>query len=223
MDITRGFDIRIAGETDATGEDVPVKSSVVYDAQGETAILAQTYPPIPESMRSRNIIVTFLVRKNGVMARHGFSARIAEFIDYSLSSGERVKAVKVERIGEPEPYCVRMRYRVHPTSTSGLSMMVDGTEVSVIDISLGGVKICYDESLRLERDTLVKARLSLDGRIFVIEAHLLRTWSGADEGLSDDLRFAAMRFMGIDEKMEDVLSQKIRDIERQALSRGIVP
>jgi len=86
MDIARGFDIRIASETCATDEDVPVKSSVVYDAQGETAILAQTYPPIPESMRSRNIIVTFLVRKNGVMARHGFSARIAEFIDYSLST-----------------------------------------------------------------------------------------------------------------------------------------
>jgi hypothetical protein len=223
MDITRGFDVRIATETDARGEQIPAKSSVVYDAQGETAILAQTYPPIPESMRSKNIIVTFLVRKDGVVARHGFSARIVEFIDYSLSSGERVKAVKVERIGEPEPYCVRMCYRVHPTSTSGLSMAIAGTEVSVVDISLGGAKICYDESLRLERDTLVKASIGVDGKIFAIEAHLLRTWNGADEGFSDDLGFAALRFMGMDKRVEDVLSQKIRDIERQALSKGVVP
>jgi len=223
MDITRGFDIRIVTEADARGEQIPVKSSMVYDVEGETAILAQTSPPIPESMRSGNIVVTFLVRKNGAMARRGFSARIVEFIDYTLSSGETVRALKVERIGELEDCCVRMRYRVRPMSTSGISMIVDGTKVSIVDISLGGAKICYDKSLRLERDTVVKAKIDIDGRTYAIEAHLLRTSNGASEGFTDDLCFAALRFMGIDKKVEDVLSQKIRDIERQALSRGIVP
>ncbi|HUJ69163.1 MAG TPA: hypothetical protein VLW86_06545, partial [Syntrophorhabdales bacterium] len=201
----------------------PVKSSKVYDAQGDILILAQTYPPLPESMRRKDIIVTFLTRRNGVMARHGFSARIVELIDYSLSSGEKVKALEVERIGEPEPYCVRMCYRVHPTNQSGLSMMIDGTKVSLIDISLGGAKVCYDESLWLESDTVAKASIDMDGRTYVIEAHLLRTWSGASEGFSDDLRFAALQFMHMPKKVEDALSQKIRDIERQALSKGILP
>lgn len=223
MDITRGFDIRIVTETNATGAETLVKSSKVYDARGKILILAQTYPPLPESMRRKDIIITFLIRRNGAMARHGFSARIVDLIDYSLGSGEKVAALEVERIGEPEPYCVRMCYRVHPTNQSGLSMRIDGTKVSLIDISLGGAKVCYDESLRLEPDTVANASIDIEGRTYVIEAHLLRTWNGASEGFSDDLRFAALQFMHMQKKVEDALSQKIRDIERQALSKGILP
>lgn len=223
MDLTRGFDVRIVIETDAAGEQILVKSSMVCDVEGETAILAQTYPPIPESMLGKDITVTFLTRKNGNMVREGFSARIVEFIDRSRSPDQIFKALKVERIGEPKPYCVRMCYRVRPMNQCGLSMTIYGTKVSVIDISLGGAKISYHQSLELMPHTLVNVSLDVDGRTYVIEAHILRTWNGASVEFTDDLWFAALKFTYTDKRVEDALSQKIRDIERQALRKGMIP
>src|SRR5208337_563140 len=107
MDIKPGNTVRIVTGSDPAREKVFVKGSVAYDVRDHSAILAQTDPPILASMLGNEVIVTYLIRKNDVMVRHGVHGRIVEFVDYMLASGRMAKAVKVEMVGEAEPYSVR--------------------------------------------------------------------------------------------------------------------
>jgi len=63
----------------------------------------------------------------------------------------------------------------------------------------------------------VNASIGMTERAYKLEARILRTWEGTDEGFHPDLRFAAMEFTRMDKTVEDALSQKILDMERESL------
>ena len=219
MDLKPGLSVRIVTDLDVPREIIFVKSSIVYDAKEWNVILAQTDPPIVKSMLHKGIVVTYLVERNGVMVRHGFSARIVTFIDYALESGEMVNALVVERTGEERVYDIRMFYRVGPTNQSNLSMTIHGTPMNVLDLSLGGAKVSYDKSLKLQPNAVVNASMEMNGKSFAFVARILRTWDGESEGLSPNLRFASVEFTNMDNTVEHALLQKIRDIEREPLQK----
>ena len=50
-------------------------------------------------MLHKEVIVTYLIKEKDDAVRHGFTAELVEFIDYSLSSGQQVKALVVEKDG----------------------------------------------------------------------------------------------------------------------------
>jgi len=218
MDIKPGQNVRIVTEVDAARERIVAKASTVHEVSGSTAILAQTAPPILKSMLQKDIVVTYLVRENEVFERQGFPARVLEFIDYRLNPEKTVKAVVVERVGKERPYNIRMSYRATPTSQSGLSMTVNGTPVNMIDISLGGAKVSHDRSLKLQYDAVVSIHIGMNEKTYSTEARILRTWDGADEGFRG-LFFATMEFVNMDRKLEQALSLKIQDIERESLQK----
>jgi hypothetical protein len=219
MDIKPGLSIRIVTEVDVTRERIHVRGSIIYDVKEETAILAQTDPPILKSMLHKEVTITYLTKKNDVMVRHGFPARIVEFIDYSLNSGQQVRALMVERTGNEQPYSIRMSYRAAPTTKSELSMTIYGTVVNVLDISLGGARFSYDKSLKLEPDAIVNANIEMEGRPYSLEARILRTWYGDSEGPRHDLRFASAEFVNMSRTVEHALSRKIHEIERESLHK----
>jgi len=218
MDLRPGQSVRIVTDVDNTRERIVAKASTVHEVRGSTAILAQTDPPILNSMLYKDIVVTYLVKKNEAMERQGFPAKIIEFIDYRLNPEHRVKAIVVERVGGERPYNIRMSYRATPTSHSGLSMTVNGTPVHLIDVSLGGAKVSHDRSLRLKFDEMASAHLEMNGKTYTTAAHILRAWDGADEGFKG-LFFATMEFVNMDKMVEQALSLKIQDIEREALQK----
>jgi len=222
MDLKPGLSVRIVTDLDVPREIIFVKNSIVYDAKEWTVILAQTDPPLLKSMLYKGIVVTYLVERNEVMVRHGFSGRIVGFTDYALESGEMVKALVVERTGEERPYDIRMFYRVVPTGQSNLSMTIHGTTMNVLDLSLGGAKVSYDKSAKLQSNTVVNASMEMGGRSYTFVARILRTWDGESEGLSPNLQFASVEFTNMDETVEHALLQKIRSIERESLqNKGI--
>jgi hypothetical protein len=216
MDIRPGQNVRIVTDVDLDKERITVKGSIVYDVQGTTILLAQTDPPVLKSMLGKEIAVTYLTTEKGKTVRDGFPGKITEFVDYTLSSGTPVKALKVEPTGEPKRYNVRMFYRVSPTGRSGIAMSIHGSPVNLLDLSLGGAKISYDPSLKLHEDTMAKTSLAMNEKIYDLEARILRTWDGASEGFDHGLMFAAIEFQVVTKAFEQVLSQKIRDIEREA-------
>jgi hypothetical protein len=223
MDIRPGLNVRIVTDVDLTRERIFVKASTVYDVKGRTAILAQTDPPILKSMLNKDITITYLKRKSDAMERHGFLAKIVEFIDYSLDSGKMVKALEVEEIGEARPYNIRMFYRVTPTAHDGLTMEIDGTPINVLDFSLGGAKLSCDRSVRLKTDSVVNASIETGGRTYTVKARVIRTWDGESEGFSRNLRLASIEFVNMDRTTEQALLQKIQDIERQSFHRETDP
>jgi hypothetical protein len=221
MSIRPGIGTRIVTDIDVTKERISVKDSTVYDVQEPVIILAQTDPPVLKSMLHKEVIVTYLAKGKGDPVRLGFTAELAEFIDYNLNSGRQVKALLVRRTGPEKPYNTRMSYRVSPTGRSNVSMSVLGNKVNIIDISLGGAKFTYSDPLVLRLDDIVKTALEIDGRVHTLEARIVRTWQGHYEGARGDLWFASAEFVNMSKTVEYALSPKIRDIERESLREAL--
>jgi hypothetical protein len=216
MSIRPGLNVRIVTDIDVTKERVFVKGSTVYDVQEPVIILAQTDPPILKSMLHKKAIVTYLIKKKDKAVRYGFAAELVEFIDYSLNSGQQVKALLARRTGPEKPYSIRMSYRVGTTGRSKISMSVFRNRVNIIDISLGGAKFTYGSPLVLESDDTAPIGLEIGGKVYALEAHILRTWHGDYEGARRDLWFASAEFVNMSKMVERVLSSKIHDIERES-------
>ena len=221
MSIRPGLSTRIVTDVDVTREKILVKGSTVYDVQEPAIILAQTDPPILKSMLHKEVTVTYLVKEKDDMARHGFAAVLVEFIDYSLNSGQQVKALVVRRTGPEKPYSIRMSYRVSPTGRSSIAMSVFANKVNIIDISVGGVKITYSKPLVLKLDEIVQMGLDIDGKAYTSEARILRTWQGDHESVSSHLWFASAEFVNMSKTVEYALSRMIQDIERESRQRGV--
>ncbi len=216
MSIRPGLSVRIVTDIDVMKERILVKGSTVYDMQEPAIILAQTDPPILKSMLHKEVIVTYLIKEKDNAVRHGFTAELVEFIDYSLSSGQQVKALVARRTGPEKPYSVRMSYRVGPTGRSNITMSVFANRVNIIDISLGGAKFSYSKPLVLKSDEIVSIGLEIGGKVYTLEAHILRTWHGDHEGARRDLWFASAEFVNRSQTTEQALLRKIHDIEREA-------
>jgi len=216
MSIRPGLSTKIVTDIDVTKERILVKGSIVYDVQEPAITLAQTDPPILKSMIHKEVIVTYLVKEKDDMVRHGFAAELVEFIDYSLNSGQQVKALVVRRTGPEIPYNIRMSYRVSPSSRSSIVMSIYAHKVNIIDISLGGAKITYSKPVILKLNEVVQVGLEIDGTFHSSEAHILRTWQGDPEGASSRLWFASVEFVNMNKTVEYALSRKIQDIEREA-------
>jgi c-di-GMP-binding flagellar brake protein YcgR len=98
-------------------------------------------------------------------------------------------------------------------------MEIDGTPINVLAFSLGGVKLSCDRSVRLKTDSVVNASIETGGRTYSVKARVIRTWDGESEGFGQNLRLASIEFVNMDRTIEQALSQKIQDIERQSFLR----
>jgi c-di-GMP-binding flagellar brake protein YcgR len=127
-----------------------------------------------------------------------------------------VRAIALCKLSEPKPYDMRMCYRAGPSSRSGLDASIFGRKVNIVDISLGGIKFSYGEGLRLETDKVIEVRLEIAGEIYPVQARVVRTWRTEQERFRTDLRFAGAEFLNVSRKMEQELSRKILDIERES-------
>ncbi|MGD0489641.1 MAG: hypothetical protein ABSB94_20955 [Syntrophorhabdales bacterium] len=220
MSIRPGLSVKIVTDIDVTKERILVKGSTVHDVQEPFIILAQTDRPILKSMLHEAVIVTYLIKEKDDAVRHGFTAELVEFIDYSLNSGQQVKALVVRRTGPEKPYSIRMSYRAGPTGRSNISMSVCANSVNIIDISLGGAKFTYSTPLVLKSDEIAPIGLEIGGKVYTLEAHILRTWQGDYEGARRHLWFASAEFVNMSKTMERALSCKIHDIERESRQKG---
>jgi hypothetical protein len=221
MTIVPGLNVKLVMEVDPQTEQINTRNSTVYDVDGERLVLAQTEPAIGNSMLRKAITVTYLVKEKSGLVRYGFSAVVTGFIDYhGLMSTRDVEALSVRKRANPTPYNIRRCYRVEPTGRSGLEMSVHAKKVNILDISLGGVKFTYGaDSLELYPASVVEFHFDIGGIICKTDATILRVWNEEDEGLRRGLSFAAAEFLNVTRIFERELSRKIRDIERDDLSK----
>jgi len=218
MSLAPELNVKLVVETDKKRERINARNSLVYAVDGETLILAQTEPSITSSLLNKEIMVTYLLHKNGKYSRYGFSALVTELIDqYELVPDQYVRAIVLRKRSEPKPYEIRMCYRVGPSSKSGLDASILGTKVNIVDISLGGIKFSYDKSLGLDTDKVIEMHLTIAGAVYAVQARIVRTWRTERERLKSELRFAGAEFLNVSGKVEQELSRKILDIERESL------
>ncbi len=217
-DIKPGMTIKVVTEIDLVHEKIRVRNSVVYDITATgSMILAQTDPAVSKSMLHKEVTVTYLVKQKGEWHRYGFPATVTDLIEsYKLSGGREVRAIEVVKKEDAAPYSIRMFYRVAPTERSGLRMFVYGRKVNILDISLGGVKFSYDKGLELEMSRVIQMRLDIGDASYKLEGMILRTWDAEDERFINHLGFASAEFIQVDTRLENALSRKIREIERES-------
>ena len=200
---------------DSIEERVRGVDSVLHEIEGKTMIIGQTNPPLPVSMLNREVTVTFLSTEESGAARYGFRAVIKEFIEHHRGgASDRIEAIRIVQRTEPFDHDIRMFHRVQPSGRSGLRVTMDGHEVNVIDISLGGVKVSLSTPFTILAGTMVNLSLDIDGEKYPLEAKIIS--ATADTDTARGLTFVAAQFLKVGRTLENVLSRKIHHVEREA-------
>ena len=206
---------------DFVKDNVSLMRSIVFDVIDKKIILSQSSPPLFRSSLKRDILVTYLdnIVKNGI--RFGFQATVVDLWErYEIASGERVSAIIIERKSIPQPVNIRLNYRLKLPSLSGFALYVRDKRASIIDLSIGGVKISLKGVELLKPQDQIKLRFRFNNRDFNLEGEVVRIWSNVTAGRRDDVQLISIKFINADKEFEHLLGQQIFRVERQMLSEG---
>ncbi len=136
---------------------VDVRSTIIYDVFPNDGyfIVAQTDPPILNSMEGETIEASFLWYEDPTSEpkRYAFSSIIQGLEDYELSRGNSVKAVRLKYPKYFYRRNLRFFYRVTPVNEYPIELYVPGYPESlpIIDISGGGICFSHPKLDFLER------------------------------------------------------------------------
>jgi hypothetical protein len=217
-----GLNIKIVIDIDVTKEMIHVRGSSLYDITGNTLIIAQTSPPVGPSLFNKPIMITYLKKEDHKFVRYGFPARLAEVVDYDLSGGRKVKALIAEREGDTFPYSIRMFYRIEPSAESGLRLFIGGSEMKILDISLGGIRFCCDGYLKLGPEGIEEISLDVGNKSYSIKARISRTQEDSSMRSWKGGSFATAEFLAAPEHFERILVKRLHQIERDSRAKKII-
>lgn len=218
-DIRPGLRVEFFYYADYEQEHIHVMRSIIYDVIGKKLILAQSSPTILRSAIKKDIVVTYLIRKDGKPTRQGVNAKIIDLVnDYQIASGENVFAVIVEQQGAPKPFDIRFNYRASVPSSYDLTLRISGERSALIDISIGGALISGPTVKGLKPNEQVKTRISFEDHSYELEAQVLRIWSPSPEGSRQDVQFAALKFVNPSRLFESALAKTILKIQREQIA-----
>lgn len=147
-----------------------VRSTLIYETvPGKRMIVSQTMPPILTSRVGQMIEATYLALspETGEQERYGFRTKVLRFIkDYRLNRRTSVQALALAwPLSEMRRTHARLLHRVEMIPEYGLSLGVKGLapeeEVTLLDISLGGILFCYKGYTELNQGR--RLRIDLQG------------------------------------------------------------
>ncbi len=220
VEIRPGMNVNIIAHVDINEEKTDVINAIVYDVDDVRIILSQTTPPLPEFYIGKEITVTYLARKEDELSRIGFTGEIIKVLnDYQLYSSQTVQAISVLRQGGFKAYDLRMHYRVKPKWDSGVDIYLEGEKVNIIDISMGGARICHVKKNPIKTGTAIAISLSIDRQKFVMEATALDVWYPHESDRKTDLEYITVQFQKLDKQCSHLLSGKLLAIQRELLSK----
>jgi hypothetical protein len=223
--IKPGMTADIVSAGDETKKESPPLQTVIYEVTDRRLILSQTTPPLTNAQQGKRLLVTFLEKREGVNpnSRYGFWATLTGLLtNYEIGPSQMVPALVLERETKPQTHNLRMSYRINPAADSGLTVIVRGVPVNVVDISVGGVRISSKSDLSLKDRDIVKLAINIDGKTLDIEGMVVRVWS-AQTAIGTDInqQFASIQFLSNQNARESLLGKKIILMEREKLAHRI--
>ena len=199
-----------------------MRNSLVFEVDDRNLIIAQTNPPIGKNYLNKTLVLTYMAKGKKNPTRYAFDAAILKFLsDYRLSEGKAAQAIVLSRKSAPANFNLRFFFRVESPSSFGLNMRVHGRSVNVLDVSIGGIRIGHDGSLKFETGNVVPLSLSIDGDIFEVNGVVKRTWPPEEARMFKNLEFAALEFVEADSHLKSTLGRKIFEIQRVSRLREI--
>ncbi len=221
MNISPGSNVDIVLDFDWSEETIDVRSATVYDLDDERIILSQTSPPIGTYRIGKRVNVTYLVREKDGPARYFITGRLAEIVrDYRLSGSGTAEALVIIQEPGREPFNLRLFYRLEPTADSGIVLLLNEEKVNIIDISIGGAKFTHSKDHPVRPKKILKLILQVGEESFDVEAQVVRIFPVSGR-MAKKLESVAVQFLNLDREMIDLLSKKIRDIEREMCYKEI--
>ena len=215
MDIIPGSNVDIVLDFDWLNEKIDVRRATVYDLNDERIVLSQTDPPTARYNIGKKVKITYLLMEKDGWVRYGINGRLVKIVtDYRLSGSETVQAIVI--IPEPgrEFFNLRLFYRLEPPLDCGLALFLKKEEVNIINISLGGAKFTHSKDNPIMPKNRLKLILQIDKQHYYIEAQALRV-SPVSGRMGKKLEAVALKFLNLDKKIQDLLSIKIRGVERK--------
>jgi len=220
-EIRPGAGIEFVYFADYVQDSIRIMRSLVYDVLDKQVIVSQSSPPVLPSGLKKEILVTYLTKRDGRTTRLGFSAVINAFIkDYELASRERVSAIVIHRTGALKVFDIRLHYRIDVPSGSRLTLSYGNDALNLLDISVGGAKFSFKRSLSLLPNQPLTLTLGINGRPYKIEAQLLRIWSPARQSGYGGLMLASIKFLHEGSMVEHLLGKEIFRIQRELLAEN---
>lgn len=205
-----------------------IRTSILHDIEGKRLIIAQPDPALSAIRLNKTITISFLNMEQGKPVRYGFQARIIEFIkEYQLSSSQTAQAVVLQQKTIPEPYNLRMFYRVQPPTDCGFEISIFGQPIRIINISIGGALISATRSqnveLNFEIGQTIHLTLIIDDQQFILKALIKRISYPDNQRWGREIIFIALQFENRTQELDRILGAKLLDIQRELHSKGLEP
>lgn len=221
MNISPGSKVDIVLDFDWSKETIDVRSATVYDLDDQRIIVSQTSPPIATYDIGRRVKVAYLVMEKDGPARYCVTARLAEIVrDYRLSGSETAEAIVLIQESGHERFNLRLFYRLEPPTDSGIALFLHKEKVKILDISIGGARFTHRKDQPVKPEEILKLILQVDEESFDIEAQVVRIFPVSGR-MAKKLESVSVQFLNLDMNMKDLLSKKIRDIEREMRYREV--
>ncbi|NIA09027.1 MAG: hypothetical protein GWP10_04515, partial [Nitrospiraceae bacterium] len=215
MDIIPGSNVEIIFDFDGMKEKIDVRRATVYEVNNEKIVVSQTTPPTARYNIGKKIKISYLIMEKGGWVRYGIDGRVIDLLmDYRLSGSKTVQALVITPQPGHEPFNLRLSYRLEPLLNCGLALFLKKEKVNILNISLGGVKFTHSKICAIRPKERLKLTLQIDKQSYDIEAQSLRV-SSVSGRMAKKLEAVAVRFLNPDRKIQDLLSTKIREIERK--------
>jgi len=221
--IKPGMTADIISAGDETKKERAPMQTIIYEITDRRLILSQTTPPITNAQQGKRFMVTFLEKSQGENPRYSFWATLTGLLtNYEIAPSQLGTALVLERETSPQTYNLRMSYRINPTMDSGLTVVVRGAPVDVVDISIDGVRVRSKSDIALTARDIVKLAITIDGKTLDIEGMVIRVWSAQTAiGAVGNMQFASIQFLSNQKGRESLLGKKIILMEREKLANRI--
>lgn len=219
--IKPGVTVEIIFEGDEEKHQVSSLQTMIYSAAEKRLILPQTTPPIADTRVGKRLLVTFLETSEGTSHRYGFWARLKGIKDYELTPSQRVPVLAVEQETEPIKYNLRRNFRVKPLLNKGLTAFFAGQSVTIVDISVGGIRISTKNDLPFKAHDIMTITIGVDNAKFDVGGRVIRTWSTNATGGTGNHSYASIQFLDNQAARDSLLSRKIILLERELLAHGV--
>ena len=223
MNIGPGSNVDIVVDFNWSEEIIDVRGATVYNLDDQRIILSQTSPPIETYNIGKEVKVAYLVREKDGPARYCITGKLAEIAtNYKLPGSETVEALIIIREPGHERFNLRLYYRLEPPTNSGIVLFLNEEEVNIIDISIGGAKFTHRKDHPAKLKEILKLILQVNEQKIDVEAQVLGIFPVSGR-MAKRLETVAVQFLNLDRKMKELLSRKIRDIEREMRYRERYP
>lgn len=218
--------VDIVMELDWSTDQMDVRSSIIHeiDEKGRL-LLGQTSPPILHSQIGKTVELTFLNyypgKRGGRWMRVGYSTPIREIIDdYELGDDFRETVVAFDPPKKLNPSSARIAQRVEPTPDMDLSLRLwpDGQQLTLLDISPGGLRFSHPEWMEFAPGTRLDVALCTTVATIPLRGKVLR-----NEALTEKVSATVIQFNNMDKHTARLVRQLVNEMARhhRALLSGI--